>query len=144
MARDLLLGRRTTWNWGLGLKNQPPHAATYSPATWWSEDEVEGELRRVKASGGLFGTPLPRAAAERKTLEHLRDQNIGISSGTMGSWLLSAKDQKRIFDKIDDVRYDVRLASRRVGIGLGCLAGALGLLGVASIYKTSYQQNPKR
>jgi hypothetical protein len=53
---------------------------------------------------------------------------------------MSEKEQKRILNKIDDVRYDMRLVSRRVGIGLGCLAGALAVLGTASIYRTSSQE----
>ena len=74
------------------------------------------------ARGGLFATKLPRESAERKTLEFLRSRRIGIMSGTMGSWLLSDKEQKRLLGKIDDIRYDLRLVSRRAAIGMGCVA----------------------
>ena len=66
-----------------------------------------------------------------------------VESHTMGSWLLSTKEQQKIFNKIDDVRYDMRTVGRRVGIAMGCLAGALGLLGVASIYRTSTASGDK-
>lgn len=145
MSQDRLT-KHSRRNWGLGPRVATPRDAAPAPApsTWRSEKEVDDELHRVMASGGLFGTPLPREAAERKTLEIMRDRKISVLSGTMGSWLLSAKDQKKIFDKVDDVRYDVRLFGQRIGIGLGCLAGALGLLGIANIYKTSSQQNPRK
>jgi hypothetical protein len=95
------------------------------------------------ARGGLFATKLPRENAEKKTLEFLRSQRIGIMSGTVGSWILSDAEQKRLLGKIDDVRYDMRLVSRRAAIGMGCLAGALGLLGIASIYRTGSGEKAK-
>ena len=55
----------------------------------------------------------------------------------MGSWLLPEKQQKAILNKIDDVRYDLRAVGRHVGIGAGLLAASLGLMGLASIFRTS-------
>jgi hypothetical protein len=54
-----------------------------------------------------------------------------------GSLLLPAKQQKALFAKIDDVRYDLRRAGVKVSAATLVLAGALGLLGIASIYRTS-------
>jgi hypothetical protein len=121
---------------GTGVGSLPTGAAGYAPASWWTAEQAEGKVQEFMARGGLFATKLPRESAERKTLEFLRSQRIGIMSGTMGSWLLSDKEQKRLLGKIDDVRYDLRLVSRRAAIGMGCVAGALGLLGIASIYRT--------
>ena len=148
MAHDLLRGQ-TTKNWGRGMTSCDVHtvgalptgATGYAPTSWWTPEQAETKVRELMKSGGLFGTGLPREVAERKALTFLRAQNIGISSGTgtVGSLFMSEKEQKRILSKIDDVRYDMRLVSRRVGIGLGCLAGALAVLGAASIYRTSSQ-----
>jgi len=139
MAHDILRGK-TPGDWSLpsaACGSLPAGATGYAPTSWWSASQAEAKVQELMKSGGLFGTRLPRELAERKTLELMRKNSVGIMSGTMGSWLLSAKEQKAIFDKIDDVRFDLRAVSRRVGIGLGCLAGALGVLGVASIYRTS-------
>lgn len=156
MAYDLLRGQ-TNKNWGRGVTScgtmgsLPAGAQGYAPTSWWTPEQAEVKVLEFMKSGGTFGLSLPREAAERKTLAWLRRQNIGIgsatrgsatqgsSTGTVGSLLMSEKEQKRILNKIDDVRYDMRLVSRRVGIGLGCLAGALAVLGTASIYRTSAQ-----
>lgn len=145
MAHDLLRGQ-TTRDWSRGASSAcgsalPEGAKGYAPTKWWTAAEAEAKVQELMKSGGTFGMSLPREAAERKTLAWLRSQSIGISSstGTVGSLFMNEKEQKRILNKIDDVRFDMRLVSRRVGIGLGCLAGALGLLGAASIYRTSSQ-----
>ena len=138
MAHDLLRGPTPgDWSRGSTCGALPVGAKGYAPEHWWTAKQAEDKVQEIMASGGLFGTKLPREVAERKTLELLRKNSIGIMSGSMGSWLLSAKEQKKIFDKVDDVRYDLRLVGRRVGIAMGCLAGALGVLGIASIYRTS-------
>lgn len=54
-----------------------------------------------------------------------------------GSLLLPAKQQAAIMRKIDDVRYDIRKMGNVAKIGLLSLSGALGLLAVASFYRTS-------
>ena len=121
----------------LGSQTLPEGAKGYAPEHWWTAKQAEDKVQEIMKSGGLFGTKLPREIAERKTLEFLRKNSIGIMSGAVGAWLLSTKEQQKIFNKIDDVRYDLRLTGRRVGIAMGCLAGALGVLGIASIYRTS-------
>jgi hypothetical protein len=95
---------------------------------------------------------LPRENAEHKTIEFMRAQKIGLMSGeglpgsqipgsqTLGSWLLPLKDQQRLFAKIDDVRYDLRKVGGRVSGSILVLGGALGLLGIASIFRTSKGQ----
>lgn len=54
-----------------------------------------------------------------------------------GSLLLPAKQQAALINKIDDVRYDIRKMGNVAKIGLLSLSGALGLLAVSSIYRTS-------
>ena len=126
MAYDLLKGM-TSGDWARSTTmGALPKAA-----------EAETKVQSFQKSGGIFGTALHREAAERKTLEYLRAQRIGIMSGTMGSWLLPEKQQKAILNKIDDVRYDLRAVGRHVGIGAGLLAASLGLMGLASIFRTS-------
>ena len=143
MAHDLLRGP-TTRNWGHTVSTccgLPAGAQGYAPSRWWKPEQAEAKVQELMKSGGTFGTSLPREAAEHKALAWLRSQDIGIGSdtGTVGSLFMSEKEQKRILNKIDDVRYDLRLVSRRAGVGLGLLAGALTILGVASIYRTSSQ-----
>jgi hypothetical protein len=152
MAHDLLRGSNTK-NWGRSASvcgghtvgSLPTGAQGYAPTSWWKPEKAEAKVQELMKSGGTFGMSLPREAAERHALAWLREKNIGIDSsggsGVMGSWLMSEKEQLRILNKIDDVRYDLRLVSRRVYIGLGCLAGALAVLGAASIYRTSAQDN---
>jgi hypothetical protein len=54
-----------------------------------------------------------------------------------GSLLLPEKQQKEIFRKVDDVRYDLRRATRIFGIGLLCLSAGIGLVGVAGIFRVA-------
>lgn len=148
MAYDLLRKKTTSRNFAppsmigsVTLGSIPLGAQGYAPEHWWTVAEAEAKVQEFMKSGGTFGTKLPREAAERRALSFMRAQSIGVMSGTssLGSWLLSKKEQERLLTKVDDVRYDLRLAGRRVGIAVGCMAGALGLLGVASIYRTQSQ-----
>jgi len=63
-----------------------------------------------------------------------RDWSCGASSDS-GSILFPVKEQKRLYDKIDDVRFDIRGAKNTIGAGVFAAAGALALLGIASIYR---------
>jgi hypothetical protein len=54
-----------------------------------------------------------------------------------GSLFLPAKQQVAILNKIDDVRYDVRKSANMAKIGMLSLSAALGLVAVASFYRTS-------
>lgn len=55
---------------------------------------------------------------------------------SIGSFLLPDKQQKALFNKIDDVRYDVRKAKGLIGAGVFALAGALAFVGISSVYRT--------
>jgi len=133
MARDLLLGESSR-SWSRG--SLPTGAAGYVPRKWWTEAEAEAEVRRAEKSGGLFGGKLSRAEAEKKVLADMRARKIGIATSA-GSVLLPEKQQKAIFAKVDDVRYDLRQVGRNVGATVLVLSAALGVVAVASVYRTS-------
>jgi hypothetical protein len=145
MAYDVLHGH-TPGNWArqtekasdaasVGAITQTP--STYTPIHWWTAKQAEAHVATLQKAGGVRGGPLLREQAEKETLEAMRANKIGLLSGGIGSWIISEKEQMRLLTKVDDIRYDIRLASKRVGIAMGCLAGALGMLGIASIYRTS-------
>jgi hypothetical protein len=52
----------------------------------------------------------------------------------VGSFLFPEKEQKALFAKIDDVRYDVRRASSLTGAAVTALAGAVALVGIAGMW----------
>ncbi len=54
-----------------------------------------------------------------------------------GSIVLPEKQERRLLDKIDDVRFDVRRLGRGATVGMLCLSGAVGLAAIASVYRTS-------
>jgi len=51
--------------------------------------------------------------------------------------LLPKRQQHQIFDKVDDVRYDIRRLGNRTSAGLLALSGAVAALAVASVYKAA-------
>ena len=64
-------------------------------------------------------------------------RNWGRATSTSGSILLPAKQQRAVFNKIDDVRYDLRRAGSHVRTGTLVLSASLGLLALASVYRTA-------
>lgn len=54
-----------------------------------------------------------------------------------GSIVLPEKQERRLLDKVDDLRFDVRSVGRGVAVGMLCLSGAVGLAALASVYRTS-------
>ncbi len=58
-------------------------------------------------------------------------------SSSMGSMIFSTREQARLLNKVDDVRYDARKASGRIAIALGCLAASISMFSIASIYRTA-------
>lgn len=51
---------------------------------------------------------------------------------SIGSIVLPAAQERRLLDKVDDVRYDVRRAGRVASIGLLSLSAAIGLLAASA------------
>lgn len=55
---------------------------------------------------------------------------------SLGSIIYPESEQKKLFNKIDDLRFDVRRLGANVGGGIYALAGALGAFGVVQIFRT--------
>jgi hypothetical protein len=72
----------------------------------------------------------------KNTKNFARQSSLPDSPSEVGSLLIPAKQERALLQKIDDVRYDVRTVGGKVSGSVLALAGALGLLGVASIYRT--------
>lgn len=131
MSFDLILGQ-TKRDWSLG--SLPKGATGYIPRDWWTETQAEAEVQRHMKSGFL-NPGMPRKDAEEVVLSYMKDKRIGIMTG-IGSLLIPDKQQKAFLSKIDDIRYDVRRVGAKIGGATLVLSAALGLLGIASIYKT--------
>lgn len=54
-----------------------------------------------------------------------------------GSIVLPKAQERRLLDKVDDVRRDVRRAGSRAMVGLLCLSATAGLWAVSNIYRSS-------
>jgi hypothetical protein len=133
MARDLLLGE-TPRTWSRG--SLPAGATGYVPKKWWTEVQAEAEVQRHVRGSGVLHPPLPRRDAEETVLAYMRANKIGVTSSS-GSILFPARQQRALFNKLDDVRYDLRQAGRNVGATVLVLSAALGAVALASVYRTS-------
>lgn len=131
MAYDLIHGN-TSRDWSIGTL--PKGATGYIPKDWWTEAKAEAEVQKHMKSSFL-SPGLSRKDAEETVMDYMKANKIGIMSG-IGSLLLPTKQQKEFFAKIDDVRYDVRRAKTLIGGAVFALSGALGLLALASIFRT--------
>lgn len=58
----------------------------------------------------------------------------------IGSIVLPASQERRLLDKVDDVRYDARKTTRVLGIGLGFLSASIALVGLAGIYHSAKKE----
>ena len=133
MSFDLILGQ-TKRDWSTG--SLPKGATGYVPKDWWTETKAEAEVQK-HMKGGVLSPGLPRKDAEDTVLAYMKANKIGVMSGdVIGSLLIPDKQQKAFLAKIDDIRYDVRRVGAKIGGATLVLSAALGLLGIASIYKT--------
>lgn len=64
------------------------------------------------------------------------DWSCGIGD-EMGSVIFTKSDQRALYSKLDDVRYDLRSTKNTIGAGVFAIAGGLAFLGIASVYRTS-------
>lgn len=55
----------------------------------------------------------------------------------VGSVVWPVKEQRVLFAKLDDLRYDIRGTKAVFGAALFALSGALAFLGIASVYRTA-------
>lgn len=67
----------------------------------------------------------------------LISKKTGGRDWSCGSIVWPEKEQKKLFDKIDDVRYDVRNAKGVIGTGIFALAAGLAFIGLSSMYKAA-------
>lgn len=58
-----------------------------------------------------------------------------------GSLLLPAKQQAALFNKIDDVRFDLRRSTNIVKIGLLSLSAAIALVAVSGVVRTTVEHH---
>jgi len=61
-----------------------------------------------------------------------------------GSMLLPAKQQAALFNKIDDVRFDIRRSGNLIKIGLLSLSAAIALVAVSNLHRTSTEADRLR
>lgn len=149
MAYDVLKKRQVPRDWSCGADDLPSKAKGYIPETWWTEAQMEAWVSSAMSkSRGFFGGGKPdRGQAIKMLAEHMKDKKIGpqsVSAGigaAVGSVLLPDKQEERLRNKIDDVRYDIRNAKNVIGAGVFALAGAFAFLGFAKVYKAAASRN---
>ena len=93
------------------------------------------EIGEVLPDFRLLFTPTRRIRLELSG-EPISALANGIGA-EVGSILLPKKEQSKIFDKIDDLRYDIRGTRDVIGAGLFALAGAGAILAFGKIYKAA-------
>jgi hypothetical protein len=147
MAYDLLTKKKTPRDWSCGASDLPASSKGYAPDTYWNPAQMEAKLASIvsESTKGFFAskTPPTRQEAIATLTAYMKDHNIGpkdVSTGIgaeVGSILLPKKEQSKIFDKIDDLRYDIRGTRDILGAGLFALAGAGAMLAFGKIYKAA-------
>ena len=55
----------------------------------------------------------------------------------MSGLLIPTKQEKALFSKLDDVRFDVRNIGSKIGGAMLALAAAVGVVVLASVYRTA-------
>jgi hypothetical protein len=144
MAFDLLTKKQSRRDWSCGASDLPSNIPGLVPETFWGPAQMESKLASIMSKPrSMFGSKPTREEALPMLAQYMREKKIGpkdVASGIgaeVGSILLPAKEQGRIFDKIDDLRYDIRSTRDVVGAGMFALAGAVAVLGFGKIYKTA-------
>lgn len=54
------------------------------------------------------------------------------------------KDKAALFDKVDDLRYDVRKAGAKAGAAVAALAGAVALVGLTGLWNVTRRTTSQR
>lgn len=70
----------------------------------------------------------------------LGDSKRSWARDDLGSVVWPVKEQRVLFAKLDDLRYDLRGMRTVVGGALFALSGALAFLGIASVFKTASRE----
>ncbi len=139
MAFDIVRGKKIARDWSCGASRH-----NFVAETFWGPDKMEAKIlefmSKPKGPFGLGGKPT-REEAVKMVADFMKANKIGPSStasgvgAEVGSVLFPEKDQKRMFDKVDDLRFDVRNAKNVVGAGIFALSGALAFIAISKIYK---------
>ncbi len=144
MAYDIFKKKLVARDWSCGAEDLPKSSKGYAPETYWGEAQMEAWVNSAMTKPkGLFGGKPDRGEAIAMLAKHMKDKKIGPMSASaglgaaVGSVLLPNKQEERLRNKIDDVRYDIRSAKGVIGAGVFALAGALAFLGFAKVYKAA-------
>lgn len=146
MAHDIF-GGSSSKDWSCGIADDLPKSSKgYVPERFWGPSEMESKLNEFMSKGrgpfGLGDKP-DRKAAISMLADFMKDKKIGpkdMTSGigaAVGSIIWPESEQKKLFEKLDDVRFDIRGMRGVVGAGLFGIAGALAFVGIAGIYRTA-------
>lgn len=145
MAYDIVKKKQVKRDWCCGIGDDDvgtdlPHSAKgYIPETFWGMADMEAKVSEFMATKrgpfGLYGKPT-RAEAVKMLTDHMRDNKIGPKDVTgVGSVVFSSKEQDKLYNKIDDVRYDIRKAGAFAGAGIAAIAGSVAVLGLAEMFR---------
>lgn len=144
MAFNILNGRQTKRDWSCGASDLPRFIHGIAPETYWGPPEMESKLASIMSQPKhMFGEKPTREEALPLLASYMKQNKIGpkdVTAGIgaeVGSILLPVKEQGKIFDKIDDLRYDMRSTRDVIGAGMFALAGALAVVGFGKIYKAA-------
>jgi hypothetical protein len=141
MAYDILKKKQTPGDWSCGASDLPASAHGYLPETFWKPAEMEAKLQEILGKPKSFMGPKPtREEGVVILAKFMKDRKIGpmdVLGTGIGSQVGNILFPKKLADKIDDVRYDVRRMGGLVGAGVFALAGAFAFLGFAEVYRTS-------
>lgn len=146
MAHDIFGGHNKT-DWSCGIADDLPRSARgYVPEQFWGPSQMESKLTEIMSKGGGpfgLGDKPDRKKAISMLADYMKAKKIGpkdMSSGigaAVGSIIWPEKEQQKLFNKLDDVRFDLRSTRGVVGAGLFGIAGALAFVGIAGIYRTA-------
>ncbi len=146
MAFDVLSKKQGNRNWArIGSASDLPGgykvALPTNPDNWWSPEKMEKKLAEIMSKPkSVFGYgPKPTRAEAIPMLDaFMKSKGIrAMSSSSSGSVLFSAKEQAKLMNKMDDVRYDMRSTRNIIGASVFALAGGLAFVGIASVFRTS-------
>lgn len=144
MAYNLLTGKQGKRDWSCGASDLPSFIPGLVPDTYWNPNQMEAKLAAFMSKPrSLFGPKPTREEAIPMLANYMKSNKIGPMDATagigaeVGSILLPAKEQDKIFNKVDDLRYDIRSTRDIIGAGMFALAGATAALAFGKIYKTA-------
>ena len=139
MAYDVLKRKQTPGDWSCGVSDLPASAHGYAPETFWKPPQMEAKLQEILGRPKSFMGPKPtREEGIALLARYMKENKIGpMDVSGIGAEVGNILFPKKLSDKIDDVRYDVRRMGGLVGAGVFALAGAFAFLGFTQVYRTS-------